>query len=333
MTRGPTSEWISPNVGDVISLLGSRKLVWFRKLNSSPRNWNSFPSATRIFLTAEKSQSAYPGPCMHDVAPFVTELLHRRVRIWNDLPECALVQPFLRCMRTGVWVPDQVRPIAGEAGDFWRTSLQGNVGRIEHRERCAAHESQDAIELPVAERTPIPAMSLLPERNAPLVAQHQAAASVKHRPAALGCEVERILRQVILSGDGLGGGARDVDRGDVVDRFRMRIRGQEREAVAETLAETGFQGVIVRIRDAGDLAHGCVGANVRRWRGQAAPGIEPSLVDIVYCGLTRKVNRWIPFDEARQPDAVGAYVSDLEQPVGAERPLDVDVPVLRVRQV
>src|ERR1700719_3086873 len=46
--------------------------------------------------------------------------------------------------------------------------------------------------------------------------------------------------------------------------------------------------------------------------------------------ISRYVDRRIAFHETRQLGSLGSYVADLEQKIGAERSLHVQVPVLRI---
>ena len=72
--------------------------------------------------------------------------------------------------------------------------------------------------------------------------------------------------------------------------------------------------------------------------GECATGIEPPLIGIA--GIRDRLavhgsgnkNRRIRFDKARQVRALCADISDLEQPIGPERLLQVQVPILRVRE-
>ena len=86
---------------------------------------------------------------------------------------------------------------------------------------------------------------------------------IEHRPAALGRQIKRILRQVIFSGDGLRSRASNVEGRNIVDGVRPRVGCQERKAVAEALSQAGFQRVIAGIRDAGDLTDRAINAIVR----------------------------------------------------------------------
>ena len=88
----------------------------------------------------------------------------------------------------------------------------------------------------------------------------------------------------------------------------------------------------------GDFADRTVNAIIRL--RQRASGIESALVYIVFGGYRVAAgvdagdkDGWIPFNESRQSDAGGAHVSDLKEPVRAERALDIQIPILRIRQM
>jgi hypothetical protein len=70
---------------------------------------------------------------------------------------------------------------------------------------------------------------------------------IEHRPAALGREIKRILRQVIFSGNRLRRRAGNVERRNIIDGMRPRVGGKERQPVAEAFAQAGFQGVIAGV--------------------------------------------------------------------------------------
>ena len=84
-----------------------------------------------------------------------------------------------------------------------RRALHRKIVAVEDRERRAGHQRHDPVRLPVAKNLLIPAVRLSPERQTPLVAQHEAVAGVEQRPAALRADIERVLRQIILSGQRL----------------------------------------------------------------------------------------------------------------------------------
>src|ERR1700722_12597801 len=90
----------------------------------------------------------------HDVAAGVSELPRLRGRV--QLLKRFHVEPLLNRAWSGIWIADQVRPIAGEAGNFRRLSLQADVGGIVNGKRRAAHDRGDAVGLPVPEDSPIP---------------------------------------------------------------------------------------------------------------------------------------------------------------------------------
>src|SRR4029077_11000521 len=66
-----------------------------------------------------------------------------------------------------------------------------------------------------------------------------------------------------------------------------------------------------------------------RGLGKGATGVEAPLVDVVFGGARTK-DRGVAFDEARKLGALGAHVADFQEPVGAERLLDVQVPILGI---
>ena len=135
---------------------------------------------------------------------------------------------------------------------------------------AAAHGRENPVQLPVAEDIAIPHARVLQERKAPLITQHETIVGIEHGPAAFGGEIKWILRQVIFSGDGLRRRAGNVERRNVIDGVRPRIGREERQAVAEALAQTGFQSVIAGICDAGDLTDRAVDAIVR-----VSPRVHP----------------------------------------------------------
>ena len=156
----------------------------------------------------------------------------------------------------------------------------------------------------------VPRMTLAPERKAPLITQHHAVTRVKHRAPAFRSQIKRILRQVVFSRHLLRCRPRNVERRDVVDRLRVRVRREKRHPVAEALAQARFQSVVDGIRDASDLAHGCIDAVVRS--RQRAARVQPALVDVVDCRLTRMVNSRISFDQSRQMCAARSHVAGLQ---------------------
>ena len=63
-----------------------------------------------------------------------------------------------------------------------------------------------------------------------------------------------------------------------------------------------------------------------------AAGKEAALISVGLRGFARNVDRGIGFDEARKLGAFGPDIPDFKEPTVAEGALDVEVPVLRVRQ-
>ena len=110
---------------------------------------------------------------------------------------------------------------------------------------------------------PIPTAGMREEWQHPLITQHKTIAGVEHRPAALGPQIEWVLRQVIFSGDGLRSRAGNVERRYVIDRVRPGVGRQEGQTVAEAFAQAGLQGVIAGVCHAGDFPDGTVNAIVR----------------------------------------------------------------------
>src|SRR5580700_1348160 len=96
----------------------------------------------------------------------------------------------------------------------------------------------------------VPTMRLLPERQAPLVAQHKAVPGVEQRASSFRGKIERVLSQVILSGNRLGRRTGHVERGSIVDGFRIRVRREKRNPMTESLRQARLQGVVGRIGDA-----------------------------------------------------------------------------------
>jgi hypothetical protein len=169
---------------------------------------------------------------------------------------------------------------------------------------------------------------------------------IEHGPAALGSEIKRILREIIFSGDELRSGAGDIKRRNVIDGVRPSIRGKERKPVTEAFSQARFQGVIAGVRDAGNFTDRGVDAIVRVH--QSASRIEAPLVHVIFGGnrtwarhRTASAGRvdardkdWrIAFNESRQPDSGGAHVSDLKEPVRADRVLNIQIPILGVGQM
>src|ERR1039457_2280607 len=168
-------------------------------------------------------------------------------------------------------------------------------------------------------------------------------AGIEHGTTALRREIEWILRQIVLSRCLLRCRPGNVEGGNVIDGMRPGVRSKEGKAVAEALSQTGFQSVVAGIRDAGDLTKGTVDAIIGL--RQRASGIEAPLIHVArggnrtrVCHCTARasrvqagdVDRRIPFDEERKSHTGRAYVADLQEPVRAKRPLDIQIPILRV---
>src|SRR5690242_11129747 len=71
---------------------------------------------------------------------------------------------------------------------------------------------------------------------------------VEERRAPFGFEIEWILREIVLTGEGLGGRAREVHRREVVHRLRHPVGHVETDDVAETTRDAELSGVITRSR-------------------------------------------------------------------------------------
>ena len=153
---------------------------------------------------------------------------------------------------------------------------------------------------------------------------------VEHGAAVLGAEVEGILREVVFSGSALRSGAGDVEGGDVVERFGKRVGGQHRKLMGEAPLQTGLQGMIGGVGDAGDFSYRgiCAGAGL----GDSAAGIKTTLVGVGGGGFARNKHGRIGFNETGELGAFGSDIADFQEPVAAEGALDVEIPILSVRQ-
>ena len=108
--------------------------------------------------------------------------------------------------------------------------------------------------------------------------------------------------------------------------------------MAEAFLQAGLQRVIGSISNSGDQSRRRV--NATAWRiVESTAGIEPPLVSVPRCrerlaGAVESgdIARRISLDETRQLCALRSDVSDFEQKIRAERVLNVQVPVLRIRQ-
>src|SRR5271155_1412232 len=149
---------------------------------------------------------------------------------------------------------------------------------------------------------------MLQERKSPLIAEHETMAGVEHGGAALGREIERVLRQIVFSRDRLRRRASDVEGGNVVDGMRPSVGCEERQSVAETLAQAGFESVVTGVRDTRDLSDRTV--NTVIGLRQRASGIKAALIYVVLGGFAGNINSWIAFDESRQSHAGCADISD-----------------------
>ena len=107
--------------------------------------------------------------------------------------------------------------------------------------------------------------------------------------------------------------------------------------MAEALAEAGFQCVVGRVGDAGDQAGGSefAGAGIVCER---ASGIKAALISVIFtewnCRWTGRERRplGLPSMKRGSFDPFRSDVADFEQKIVRQRTLDIEVPILRVRQ-
>src|ERR1700686_3072012 len=132
-------------------------------------------------------------------------------------------------MRSGIRIlaSYQIRTVGRKSGDFRRSALLRHVSRIKDGKWRPAHGGYDSVQLPRAQHLLIPTLRMLPEWKAPLIAENKPVASVEQRTAPLGGQIERILCQIILAGNGFGGRAGHVEGRRIVNRLRERIRTKE----------------------------------------------------------------------------------------------------------
>ena len=153
---------------------------------------------------------------------------------------------------------------------------------------------------------------------------------IEHRTAAFLAEVERILRQIIFARGALRSGAGNVERRNVVDTFCKCVRSEERKPVAETFFQTSFERVVDGICVSGNFAdrRKCAWICIRpRAAREQSPAVSGGLRRIA--GLE---SRRVGLDEARQLCAFRSDVAGVEKPVRAERTLEIQIPILRVRK-
>ena len=118
-------------------------------------------------------------------------------------------------------------------------------------------------------------------RGSQLPLATNAVARVEERRPPLGLEVERILRQVVLAGQGLGRRAAQVHRRQVVHRLRQPVRHVEAHRVAEPARHAELPRVVPRPghasqhRDRGEVARAAVGRAV---------GVDPAPVGVLRRG-------------------------------------------------
>ena len=99
----------------------------------------------------------------------------------------------------GILSGNQIRPIRRKPGNFRRSALLRRIVRVKHGERCPAHRGYDSVELPPSQHMLRPALGVLQEGNAPLVAEHETVTRIEQRRSTFGGKIERILCQVILA--------------------------------------------------------------------------------------------------------------------------------------
>ena len=63
---------------------------------------------------------------IHNISTLISELSGLRDGI--QLVECARIEPLVCRVRTGIRIANDIGPVTGEAGDFWRAPLQRDVG-------------------------------------------------------------------------------------------------------------------------------------------------------------------------------------------------------------
>src|SRR5208282_3116770 len=264
-----------------------------------------------------------PRP-LQDVTAFVAELAGLRCGI--ELLEGCRIEPFLRSPRTAVRVAHDIGAIAGEAGDFRSAALERDVIVVINREGRSGHEGSYAVQLPIAKGVLIPGLRMVPEREFPLIANHEAMPSVEHGATMFSGEVKGILRQIVFARDALRCRAGDVEGRDVIESLGESVRGQKGKTVAKTLFEAGLQRVVGGVSDAGDQADR---GEIARWAGgrKIAAGIEAPIVHVVFrgvgltAGLAGNEDGGIAFDEARKLGAFGADKADFKKPIAGERAL------------
>ena len=172
--------------------------------------------------------------------------------------EGADIEPFLRRARTVIGISNQARTVGGKTGDLWRLPCRELSDESNTVKGPPVMKVEDTVHLPVAENVLVPGFGMVPEWKTPLITQHEPVARVEHRAAAFRRKIKGILCQVVLAGHGLRCRAGDVERGNIIDRVRPGIGSEEREAVAESLPQTGFERVVRRIcntRDSGRRRH------------------------------------------------------------------------------
>ena len=103
-----------------------------------------------MFLNAEKSQFAYPGPCamLRPAVPncWTGEFGSWMIR-WNALALSHAAGVFGPAL--GFCPGTRFGRFAENPRDFRRSALHRNVVGVEHGERRAAHHGRDSVHLPV----------------------------------------------------------------------------------------------------------------------------------------------------------------------------------------
>jgi len=111
---GSASE-ISPKFGELMSLLGSRTLAWFKNVEEFRAELRAPGLANRNVLDCGEIPLFEAGS-LYNVAAFIAELSGLRGRIKGL--KGSLVEPFLRRARAVIRIADKIGPVAGEADEF-----------------------------------------------------------------------------------------------------------------------------------------------------------------------------------------------------------------------
>ena len=184
------------------------------------------------------------GP-FENIPPGVAEFAR-----WRDCERCC-VEPFLRAGIREARVSNYIRPLVRAEAQFALPDV-GVVDRRQQRdrERLSALKRQHSEALPTAQ----PAMPLR-ERNVVGVAQHESIANIEVAQPAFGAQIVAVLRKVRVAG-------RRKESRRVVNRFRIRVGGEQRQPVRQPLFQTRLQAVVDRVRaglDNIDVGEGRIG--------------------------------------------------------------------------